>query len=102
MSISAMTKVYESGLDKSQKAIALAYADHAHDDGSHIYPSVEYMAWKTGYSRRSVQMITKQLVDIGVLVPEDKDGPNGTNRYQMDFNNLPVRKPFRGAKSAPL
>lgn len=100
MSILAMTKVYASGLEKSMKAIALAYADHAHDDGSHIYPSVDYVAWKTGFSRRSVQVITSQLVEVGVLVCDGK-GNKGTNRYRMLFENLPVRAPFRGADSAP-
>lgn len=101
MSISAMTKVYESGLEKSMKAIALAYADHAHDDGSNIYPTIGYISWKTGYSRRAVQMITGKLVEAGVLAAEG-DGPNGANRYHMRFDKLPERKPYRGAKSAPL
>jgi hypothetical protein len=100
MSISAMNKVYESGLEKSMKAIALAYADHAHDDGSHIFPAINYISWKTGYSRRSVQSITRQLEEIGVLVNVGK-GPSGVNRYRMIFKNLPARKPYRGAKSAP-
>ena len=101
MSIEAMTLVYKSGLDKAEKAIALAYADHAHDDGSHIYPSVKYTAWKTGYSRRSVQAATKSLVESGILVSVGL-GPNKTNHYKMDFSKLPQRPPFRGgAKSAP-
>lgn len=95
MSILAMTKVYASGLNRSQKAIALAYADHAHDDGSHIYPSVGYMAWKTGYSERAVQTLTKELVETGVLVPTGS-GPAGTNKYRMDFDRLPIRQPFGG------
>lgn len=95
MSILAMTKVYASGLNRSQKAIALAYADHAHDDGSHIYPSVGYMAWKTGYSERAVQTLTKELVESNVLVPMGS-GPGGTNKYRMDFDKLPIREPFGG------
>lgn len=95
MSIKLMTAVYESGLEKSNKAIALAYADHAHDDGTHIYPSVAYIAWKTGYSDRSVQRATKQLIEAGVLIP-DGYGPNGTNRYRLNAKNLPKRAAYRG------
>jgi DnaD/phage-associated family protein len=95
MSIYAMTLVFQSGLEKSQKAIALSYADHAHDDGSHIYPSVAYTAWKTGYSERSVQRITKDLVKNKIIIPDGK-GEKGTNRYKMIFENLPQREPFQG------
>lgn len=35
---------------------ALAYADHAHDDGTGIRPSVAYMARKTRQSERTIQM----------------------------------------------
>lgn len=35
---------------------ALAYADHAHDDGAGIRPSVAHMAKKTRQSERTIQM----------------------------------------------
>lgn len=35
---------------------ALAYADHAHDDGTSIRPSVAYIARKTRQSERAIQM----------------------------------------------
>lgn len=92
MSIHYMNLVYQSALDKSLKAIALAYADHADDEGRHIYPAVERIAWKTGYSERQVQRITKQLVVDGVL-RKDGRGPSGTNRYKMA--HLPERPPFK-------
>lgn len=93
MSIKIMTEVYQSGLDKALKAIALAYADHADDNGNNIFPSVPYIAWKTGYTDRTVQRITKKLVGAGILVP-DGDGPKGTNKYHMITGKLPVREPF--------
>ena len=95
MSIKLMSLVYESGLDKSLKAIALAYADHAQDDGTNIYPSVAHTAWKTGYSERTVQRLTKELVDSGVLVRHGY-GPSFTNRYKMDTKALPVRPHWGG------
>ncbi|MCG7929944.1 MAG: hypothetical protein N0E44_07830 [Candidatus Thiodiazotropha lotti] len=36
--------------------VALSYADHAHDDGTGIRPSVPYTAEKTRQSKRAVQM----------------------------------------------
>ena len=95
MSVYAMSLVFQSGLEKSQKAITLSYADHAHDDGTNIYPSVAYTAWKTGYSTRSVQRITKELIKNGYIV-KDGRGKMGTNRYKIIFNKLPKREPFSG------
>jgi hypothetical protein len=35
---------------------ALAYADHAHDDGNGVRPSIQHMATKTRQSERTIQM----------------------------------------------
>ncbi len=35
---------------------ALAYADHAHDDGASVRPSIKHMARKTRQSERTIQM----------------------------------------------
>lgn len=35
--------------------LALALANHAHDDGTHIFPSIAHLAAKTRQSERSVQ-----------------------------------------------
>ena len=35
--------------------LALALADHAHDDGTSVYPSIESLMEKTRQSRRTVQ-----------------------------------------------
>lgn len=100
MSIKIMTLVYESGLEKNLKAIALTYADHAQDDGMNVYPSVKRTSWKTGYSERSVQRLTKELVDSGILVPYGH-GPNFTNRYRIDVKALPERPPWGGDILSP-
>lgn len=41
--------------------MALAYADHAHDDGSGIRPSVAYIARKTRQSERTVSRILAKM-----------------------------------------
>ncbi len=40
---------------------ALAYADHAHDDGSGIRPSIAYIAKKTRQSERTVQRYVAEM-----------------------------------------
>lgn len=47
---------------------ALAYADHAHDDGTNIRPSVAYIARKTRQSERSVQRHLAQMRKSGWLL----------------------------------
>jgi len=100
MSIQMMTLVYQSGLGKSQKSVALAYADHADDEGRNIYPSVEYMAWKTGYSERQIQRVTKELLADRILIREGV-GQHGTNKFRLSADRLPKRPPFRPETENP-
>ena len=48
--------------------LALALADHAHDDGTHIYPSVARLAAKTRQSARTVQYQLRAMESSGWLV----------------------------------
>lgn len=91
MSVKMMGAVFDADLPRDEKYVLLSYADHAAHDGTSIYPSVARMAWKTGYSRRSIQMITTKLVEKGILMPDGK-GKHGVNRYRMDISALPERE----------
>ena len=62
--------------------VLLAYADHAHADGTHIFPGVKLIAKKTRRSVRSVQYSTRRLVGLGLLVPDGK-GRHGTNMWHI-------------------
>lgn len=48
--------------------LALALAGHAHDDGTHIYPSIAYLAKKTRQSGRSVQYQLRRMETAGWLI----------------------------------
>ncbi len=48
--------------------LALALADHAHDDGTHIFPSIAHLALKTRQSERSVQYQLRRMEESGWLV----------------------------------
>lgn len=48
-------------------ALALALADTAHDDGTHIYPNVDTMALKSRQDARTVQRHLKRMLAIGWL-----------------------------------
>lgn len=69
MSVKIMSMVFErfpySGNDL---VLALALADHAHDDGTHIYPGHENLAKKARISERTVIRLLQKFVNIGWLV----------------------------------
>ena len=67
------------------KFVLLAYADHADHWGKNIYPAIETIAKKTGYDKRSVQRLTRELEEMGALV-EDGQGPHGTNKWKMPLD----------------
>ncbi len=48
--------------------LALALADHSHDDGTRIFPSIAYLAKKTRQSERSVQYQLRRMETTGWLL----------------------------------
>ena len=65
MSIRQILQVWEHEFSHPHQSVMLALADHAHEDGTGIRPSINRIAWKTGYSERSVQNILSQLRQLG-------------------------------------
>ncbi len=91
MSVKIMGLVWDADLPKDMKYLLLAYADHADHEGGSIFPSVALISWKTGYSERQVQRITKQLVSQKVLIPDGESAYYGTHQYRIDARKLPQR-----------
>lgn len=78
-------------------ALALALADNAHDDGTHIFPSVETMAVKSRQSVRAVQMHLRAMIDKGWLLCVRSGGGRGVYaEYRISPNWL------KGADIAPF
>ncbi len=114
MSIRQILQVWEHKLSHPHQSIMLALADHAHEDGTGIRPSIKRIAWKTGYSGRSVQNIVSQLRDLGLLVIVVPATHNTPNEYKFDWSAVIPKPSFdeyidvkkgrkdRGAEFAPL
>ena len=113
MSIRQILQVWEHEFSHPHQAVMLALADHAHEDGTGIRPSIQRIVWKTGYSRRSVQNHMAQLREQGVLIVSVPATHNTPNEYSFDWSKV-TRKPSfeeflrqglgekdRGADSAP-
>ena len=114
MSIRQILQVWEHEFSHPHQSVMLALADHAHEDGTGIKPSIIRIAWKTGYSERSVQNIMSQLRRLGILVVTVPATHNTPNEYKFDWSAA-IQKPCfddfiaqkkgrkgRGANSAPL
>lgn len=78
--------------------LALALADNAHEDGTHIFPSVETMAQKSRQSVRAVQMHLRKMQDIGwlQLVKNGRGGRGRSAEYRINLAWL------KGADIAPF
>ncbi len=76
-------------------------ADHADHEGKSIFPSVALIEWKTGYKRRQVQRILRDLRDMGVLVVVKKAGQHRPTEYKFNWKKAKKKAPFRGVIDAP-
>ncbi|WP_202118533.1 helix-turn-helix domain-containing protein [Burkholderia pseudomallei] len=81
--------------------LALKLADNAHDDGTHIFPSVATMAEKTRQSVRAVQYQLRRMQESGwlILVRPARGGRNGTG-YPAEYRISPAW--INGAEIAPI
>lgn len=95
-----MGLVWEHEFGPSEQLVMLALADHAHDDGTEIRPSVSRVAWKTGYEERQVQRILKKLRDeIEILVLTKEGGGRGKpNVYRFDWTKGVKKSDFTPKK----
>jgi hypothetical protein len=107
MSVKLMAQVWERQLDHAEQSVLLAMADHAHDDGSHVFPSINRIAWKTDYSPRQVKRIGKKLRDSGILVLVAAATRGNPTEYRINLNAAPKKQTFEefllstGDKMAP-
>lgn len=78
--------------------LALALADHAHDDGTSVYPSIESLMEKTRQSRRTVQYQLRRMEEMGwlILVNSGNGGRNQHREYAINPDWI------KGADIAPL
>ena len=67
MSVRIMAEVWDTNLPPHQKLVLLAYADHANDEGTSIYPGEDLMVRKTSYSAGNIRRVTRDLIDEGIL-----------------------------------
>lgn len=100
MSVKQMSMVWEHEFKSAHQQVMLALADHAHDDGTEIRPSVRRLAWKTGYGERQIQRILKELRDeLKILILQREGGGRAKpNVYSFDWTKGVEKSPFEPKK----
>ncbi len=84
----------------SELLVLVAISENSNDDTDSTYLSIEFIAWKTRLSRRSVQRILRTLEVSGELLIQRNRGRNGTNVYRITTTpgNYALRPNTRNAK----
>jgi hypothetical protein len=96
MSIKLMTRVWELKLPHDELWVLMALADHADDDGRNCYPSVGYLAWKCGYSERSIQRILRKLEEKQYIkATSAQHGGIYSTTYQLKLRDAPSKEPYQ-------
>ena len=81
MSALLMGQVFKTDLAPNLKLVLVAYADHANDDGTSVYPGEERMVAKTSYSTPTIRRLTRELIATGLLIQTQR----GYRTKQAEF-----------------
>lgn len=90
MSAYLMGRVFYADLPGHLKLCLLALADHAHDDGSHVFPGQARLARKVSVAMRTVRWQLVELQRLGYLVRAARLGPHGATSFQIPLARLPT------------
>lgn len=88
-----MGAVWTLNLPLNEQAVLLAMADHGKDDGSDVFPSNAYIAWKLGVSLDTVRRIRRKLEDKRVLVLVNAE-PGRVWKYRIDIDAGQRKPPY--------
>jgi hypothetical protein len=103
MSVEVMSMVFKRyPHGGGERVLALALADHAHDDGSRVFPSVALLAKKSMQSARTVQYQLRKMEAMGWLikVSDGSGGRSNTTEYCIspDWLKGAILAPFISTK----
>jgi hypothetical protein len=101
MSGKIMGQVWDLDLPTNEQLVLLAMTDHADHLGENIWPSVGLIAWKTGYSERTIQRLIKSLLKKDILKIQ-KRRPGKTTIYCTAFENAPLRPPYKSEQTPDI
>lgn len=84
MSVKIMGQLWDLQLAHRELLLLLAITDHADHDGRNMFPSIDLLAYKTGYSRSTVKRVLHALVERGVLERQERPGKSSLYNIRLD------------------
>lgn len=93
-----MGAIFELDIPASEKLVLLAIADHARDDGTGCYASVDSLARKTSQSRRGVQKILRRVKQRILLVVTGHPKRGRATEYRIALENSERHSLFAAVK----
>jgi hypothetical protein len=91
---------YVGGLTPAQKAVLVALADHADDNGNQVYPAVERICIKTSYAERTVRRALADLRNMGLIHVVKEATYHASTEYKLDLPQMHSMQ-HRPATNAP-
>lgn len=88
MSNAALTWVFPIPVTGPRKAVLIALAEHADDDGD-CWPSISRLALFAGVTERCVQTSLKSLEAAGLVRVDRSTGGRNSNQYRLDITGAP-------------
>jgi hypothetical protein len=82
-----MGEIFSLPIPSIEKLVLLALADHARDDGTGAYPSIDLLARKSSLSRRGTQKVMRRLEQDGWIVPSKVSHGRRTTEYRISLTN---------------
>lgn len=85
MSVRVMSWVFDHSTvrHRGDLLVLLVLADHAHEDGTSAFPSVDTIAAKARLTRRGAQLALRRLEAECAIAREEHRGPKGTTSYRV-------------------
>lgn len=103
-SIRLMARAFELDIPATEKLVLIALADHARDDGTGAYPSIETLARKASLKRRGVQYVMRRLEAWGLIEPtaHKKGGRGFSTEYRITLEKGASQCTLSTEKGAPI
>ena len=91
MAIEVIAKIFEYDLPPREKYILILYANYSNRDGEGIWPSQTSIAELSGYSRKTINEVTKTLSTSGLLIA-DGVTKYGTKTWKINTDWVGTRE----------
>lgn len=90
-----MGKVWDLDLGHAEQTVLLALADHADHDGGSVFPSLGFIGWRLGYSKRQVRRIVAKLRDELHLIEQVASSrDHRATEYRLTLENGVPKPPY--------